>query len=180
MEFDETPRFWYPRVALAACINFAFSLDENIQPYFRRSEKETKRRKNKNKNLSLTMSSLFLRTNALLLFDFRFYLFFFNIYIYIYIYILFWIHGSYCFIRVRFCTKTIYIFLVHFILNELNSSHFLTSKIFVKISSLKSMTTYHPENRKIFHLSQNSTKLFWVTRFRETNLTTQFVSSSEI
>ena len=66
------------------------------------------------------------------------------------------------------------------ILNQLNPSNFLTSEIFVKISSLKSLTTYHPENSKIFRLSQNLTKLFWVTKFRETNLTGQFVSSSEI
>ena len=72
------------------------------------------------------------------------------------------------------------IFLVHFILNELSPSHFLTSDIFVQISSLKSLVTYHPENRKIFRLSQNLTKLFWVTRFCETNLTMQSVSSSEI
>ena len=45
-------------------------------------------------------------------------------------------------------------------LNELSPNHFLTSEIFVKISSLKSLATYHPENRKIFRLSQNLTKLF--------------------
>ena len=45
---------------------------------------------------------------------------------------------------------------------------------------MKSLTTYHPENRKIFRLSQNSTKLFWVTRFREKNLTAQSVLLSEI
>ena len=33
-------------------------------------------------------------------------------------------------------------------LNELSSSYFLTSNIFVKISSLESLVTYHPENRK--------------------------------
>ena len=51
-------------------------------------------------------------------------------------------------IQVRFCPKTIYLFLVQFILNELSSSHFLTYEIFVKISSLESLTTYHLENRK--------------------------------
>ena len=49
MEFDETPRFWYPRVALAVWINFAFNPDENLRSDFRRSEKEVKRRKIKNK-----------------------------------------------------------------------------------------------------------------------------------
>ena len=33
-------------------------------------------------------------------------------------------------------------------LNELSSSYFMTSNIFVKISSLESLATYHPENRK--------------------------------
>ena len=74
--------------------------------------------------------------------------------------LLFDIYSSYCFIRIRFCPEKIYFFSVHFILNELNPSHFLTYEIFVKISSLKSLMTYHPENRKIFRLSQNSTKLF--------------------
>ena len=41
-----------------------------------------------------------------------------------------------------------FFFLVQFILNEHSSSHFLTSEIFVKISSRKSLATYHPENRK--------------------------------
>ena len=89
-------------------------------------------------------------------------------------------YGSYYFIQIHFYPETIYFLLVHFILNELISSHFLTSEIFVKISSLKSLATYHPENRKIFRLSQNLTKLFWITRFRETNLTAQSVLSSEI
>ena len=52
------------------------------------------------------------------------------------------------FVQVRFCTETIYLLSIHFILNELSSSHFPTSEIFVKISSLKSLTTYNPENRK--------------------------------
>ena len=51
-------------------------------------------------------------------------------------------------IRVRFYPETIYLFSVQFILNELSSSNFLTSEIFVKISSLESLATYHPENRK--------------------------------
>ena len=73
--------------------------------------------------------------------------FFFYFYVFFLI-IIIWIHGSYCLVRVRFCPETIYLFSVHFILNELSSSHFLTFEIFVKISSLKSMATYHPENRK--------------------------------
>ena len=54
MEFDETPRFWCPRVALIAWINFAFSPDENLRSDFRKSEKVAKRRKNKNKFSSNT------------------------------------------------------------------------------------------------------------------------------
>ena len=51
-------------------------------------------------------------------------------------------------IRVRFCPEEIYLFSIQFILNELRSSHFLTSEIFVKISSLESLATYHLETRK--------------------------------
>ena len=51
-------------------------------------------------------------------------------------------------IRFRFCLETIYFFSVQFILNELSSNHFLTSEIFIKISSLKSLVTYHLENCK--------------------------------
>ena len=51
-------------------------------------------------------------------------------------------------IQVRFYPEIIYFFSVQFSLNELSSSHFLTSEIFVKISSLESLTTHHPENSK--------------------------------
>ena len=34
MEFDETPRFWYPCVVLDAWTNFAFCSDENLGPVF--------------------------------------------------------------------------------------------------------------------------------------------------
>ena len=76
--------------------------------------------------------------------------------------------------------KTIYFFSVQFILNEISLSHFPTSNIFVKISSLKSLAIITQKIVKIFQLSQNSTKFFRVTRFRETNLTVHSVSSSEI
>ena len=71
---------------------------------------------------------------------------------------LIWIHGSHCamcpsHIWVHFYLETIYFFSVQFILNELSSSHFLTSEIFIKISSLESLTTYYPENHKKFRLS---------------------------
>ena len=51
-------------------------------------------------------------------------------------------------IRIRFYPKTIYLFSVQFSLNEFSPNNFLTSEIFVKISSLESLTTYHLENRK--------------------------------
>ena len=79
-----------------------------------------------------------------------------------------------------FTPKQFNFFSVQFILNELSSSHFLISEIFIKISSLKSLATYHPENHKVFRLSPNSTKLLWVTRLRDRNLTVQSVSLSEI
>ena len=60
-------------------------------------------------------------------------------------------HGATChtiFARIRSHPKTIYLFSVQFILIELSLSHFLTSKIFVNISSLKSLATHHPKNKK--------------------------------
>ena len=42
MEFDETQRFWYPRVALNAWTDFAFCSDENLQSGFRKSQREVK------------------------------------------------------------------------------------------------------------------------------------------
>ena len=94
-------------------------------------------------SLSLSSHSLCLPSPFLFIpFDFLFFVFIF-----------FWIHGSHyamcpSFIRVRFFPETIYFFLVQFILNELSSSHFLTSEICIKISSLESLATDHPENRK--------------------------------
>ena len=66
---------------------------------------------------------------------------------------LIWTHGSHCamcpsLIRVRFCPEAIYLFSVQFISTELSLSYFLTFEIFVKISSLESLATYHLENRK--------------------------------
>ena len=39
VEFDETPRFWYPRVARDAWINFVSWSDQFLQSERRRSEK---------------------------------------------------------------------------------------------------------------------------------------------
>ena len=85
---------------------------------------------------------------------------------YPFLFFLIWIHGSHCakcpyLIWVRFCPETIYFFSVQFILNELNSNNFLTSDIFVKISSLESLATYHPENHK---------NILTVSKFDETFL----------
>ena len=141
--------------------------DENLRSDFRRSEKNQREEK---KNLSQTLTPLSL-LSVFFLFILLFYFIILFLLLLLLLLLLFWIHDLYCFIRVCFYPKTIYFFSVHFILNELSPNHFLTSEIFVKISSLKSLTAYHPENRKIFRLSQNSMKLLWVTRFRETNLT---------
>ena len=158
MEFDETPRFWCPRVALAAWINFTFSPDENLRSNFRRFKKETKRKNKKNKILSLLFSfSPCPFLTFLFIFSFLSFL--------LLLLLLFWIHDSYYFIRVRFYPETIYFFSVHFILNELSAIHFLTSEIFVKISSLKSLAAYHPKNRKNFRLSQNLTNFSWSLDF---------------
>ena len=51
-------------------------------------------------------------------------------------------------IQVCFYPEKIYFFSIQVILNEFSTSHFLASEIFVKISSLESLATYHPENRK--------------------------------
>ena len=151
MEFDETPKFWCPRIALVPWINFAFSPDENLRSDFHRSEKEAKRKKNKKIKSLLTLSPS-LQTKSSLIFCFGF--FFLSFYYYYY-------NFGYMVYIVSFGSvstlKQFIFFLVHFILNELSSSHFLTSEIFVKISSLKSLATYHPENCKIFRLSQNLT-----------------------
>ena len=92
--------------------------------------------------------SLLLRTLSVS--SFFYFLFFLS---FPFFFFLIWIHGSHCamcssLIRVRFYPETIYLFSVQFILNELSSSHFPTSEIFIKISSLESLATYHPENRK--------------------------------
>ena len=124
-------------------------------------EKRSEENKNKikfslSRSVSLSLSGNSLFAFAILVF---FYPFYFIIIIIIIIIILIWIHSSYYFIRVRFYSKNFYFFSVHFILNELSQNHFLTFEIFVKIPFLKSLTIYHLENRQIFRLSQNSTKL---------------------
>ena len=69
---------------------------------------------------------------------------------------------------------------VQFILNELNLSYFLTPKVLMKISSTGSLNNHSPKEIMKIQLSQNSTKCFLVTRFRETNPTVKSFSSSEI
>ena len=115
--------------------------------------REKRRKEKKNFSLSLfTLSispvSLFFFFSSLLTFIFHFLSFFFSI------------HGSTYLIRVCFFPETIYLFLIQFILNELSSSHFPTSKIFVKISFLKSLVTYHPKNRKNIPIVSEFDKLF--------------------
>ena len=65
-------------------------------------------------------------------------------------------------------------------LNELNSSHFSTSDIFV--NNLVPESHWIPVTLKNVKIrpSRNSMKFVWVTRFRETNPTVNSVSSSKI
>ena len=131
--------------------------------------KRSKERKNKIKiSLFLSLSIPYVRP----LLPFLILSFLFSIII-----IIIWIYDSYCLNRVHFYSKTIYFFSVQFILNERSSSHFMSSEIFVKISSLKSLMAYHLENRKNIPLVSEFDELFWVTRFLETNFTVQFVLS---
>ena len=51
-------------------------------------------------------------------------------------------------------------FSVQFILNELISSHFLTSEIFIKISSLETLTTFHLETRKTIPIVSKFDEIF--------------------
>ena len=158
MEFDETLRFWCPRVVFNAWIGFAFCPMKTYGPIS--VDLREKRRKKTNK-ISLSLSLSLSLSNALPL-PFIFLLFFFILVFifFINIIIIVWIYGSYCLIQVRFCSETIYLILVHFILNELSSSHFLTSDIFLKISSLNSLATYLPENRKNIPLVSEFDKNF--------------------
>ena len=133
--------------------------------------KEKQKKKNHFSPFSLSLSS---PTPTLLtacssfffffLFDFPFFLFFF--------FFLIWIHGSHCamcpsLIQVCFCLETIYFFSVQFILYELSSSQFPTSEIFLKISSLKSLETYHLENHKNIPIVLEIDETFlrhWISR----------------
>ena len=169
LKFDKRLRYWYLCVVLVAYTNFAFCSDENLRSDVCKSEKETRRKKIK--YLSIRSPPTLCRPHPAICFLCLFFILVFFLIIILIIIIIIWINDFYCPIRVHFYPENFYFFSVHFIVNELKSSHFLASEIFVKISSLKSLATYPPEIRKIFRLSQNLTKLFWVTRFRETNLT---------
>ena len=119
--------------------------------------------KQRNKKNKISLSNVLHLPSFFLLFFFYFHFYLFIILFYFYIIIR--IHGSYCLIQIHFCPEIIYFFSVQFILNELSSNNFLTFEIFIKISSLKSLTTYPQKIVKIFCLSQNSTKLFWSLDF---------------
>ena len=82
VEFDETPRFWCPRVALVVWINFSFSPNKNLRSNFHRYEKETKKEKKNPLNVSLSTLSLSVRS------DLSFIHFFIFIYFYYYYYYL--------------------------------------------------------------------------------------------
>ena len=129
--------------------------------------------------LSLSLSPLTVFNSSSFFFLIRLYLFSFSFLSFLFFFLFFLnfghmdhiapcVHHSFGSISTQ---KKNYLFSIQFILTELSSSHFLTSEIFVKISFLESLAVITQKIVKIFRLYQNSTKLFWVTRFRETNLT---------
>ena len=67
-----------------------------------------------------------------------------------------------------------------FILLEYSLHIYYFFEIFLKSRCQVSHYTCRLEIRKIFRLYQNLTKFDRIARFHETNLTAQFVSSSEI
>ena len=147
----------YLCVALVAYTNFAFYSDESLRSDFRKSEKKQREERKIKKSSPHPSASV----HPSPVFDFYVcFLFSFFLIIILIIIIIIWINNFYCLIRVHFYPENFYFFSVHFIVNELKSRHFLASEIFVKILSLKSLATYHLEIRKIFRLSQNSTKFF--------------------
>ena len=137
MEFDETPRF----APMKTYGPISVDLRKKVSLYFSPFPL-----------FSLTLSIRL--PSFLFFFLFTFFFFFLSFsFPFYFVFFLIWIHGSYCaicpsLIQVRLCPETIYFFLVQFILNEISSNHFMTSDIFIKISSLKALATYHLENRK--------------------------------
>ena len=85
-------------------------------------------------------------------------------------------------ISFRFSPETTYFVPVSilFILLEYSLHIYHFSRFFLKSRFQVSLYTRRLEIRKIFRLSQNLTKFDRVAIFRETNLTAQSVSSSEI
>ena len=83
---------------------------------------------------------------------------------------------------VRFSSETNYFVPVSisFIIIEYFFTYLLFFEIFLKSHFQVSLYTHRLKIRKIFRLSRNLTKFDRVARFRETNLTAQSVSSSEI
>ena len=143
MEFDETPRFCYSHVALDAWPTLPFAPIKTYSPISvnLKEKLELLSLKFFFSLLSRTLSiSSFLFLLTFLFFFLSFFLSFFDIWLIL-------CHVSISHL-VRFFPEKIYFFSVQFILNKLSSSHFLTFEIFVKISSLKSLTTYHLENCK--------------------------------
>ena len=136
MEFDKTPRFWYPRVALDAWINCSSHSDEtdgSISVDLR------------DKQIFFFPFSLSLLALTALFFPLCFcsFVFLFDFLSFFFPFYHVFISRSDPFLP----QNNLFIFsLIYF--NELNSSHFLISKIFVKISSLESLKTYNLETRK--------------------------------
>ena len=92
------------------------------------------------------------------------------------------LHHVFTLAWVHFCPETIYFISVQvqIIFYELDSNCLPTSKILLKISSLR-VTGRPVTSKKVkIRLSRNSMKFIWVTRFRERNPTIRSVSSFEI
>ena len=159
MKFDETPRFWYPCVALDVWTNFVFCSDENLRSDFHKSYREANKQ-----FLPLSLLSLFLLKNP---FPFDFHSFYF-----LFIFFLF----------------VIFLFIIYLFFLVLSFPLFPPLDTWLNMSHSHKCTTCYvmchrtsdaSKNVK-FRLSRNSTKFDVVTRFRQTNSTMKSISSSEI
>ena len=150
MEFDETPRFWYSRVALDAWTDFGICSYETYGPIFLNI---IEKRRKKKKNLILALALL---PSPFFLFDF--YVFFF------------------IFFLIYFFFLVLSFPLFHPLDTWLNVSH---SHKCTTCHAMCHPTPDVSKNMK-FRLSRNSTKFDRVTRFHEKNSMVKFVSSSKI
>ena len=160
MEFDKTPRFWYPHVALDTWTDFAFCSDKNLWSGFRRSYRETKKYFFP---LSLSLSfrshsTVFRSKKWPYSFPFLFFYFFF-------LFLIFFFY---------FLVLSFPLFPPLDTWINVSHSHKCTT-----CHAMCHPTPYALKNVK-FRLSQNPTKFDEVTRFHEMNSTVKSISSSEI